>query len=120
MDITQVNNVLLPGDSAVAAARQWWQCHSAMVAAAWLQWRQQLGGSSGSAAAVVVGSSSSGISASNSTIFCVPVGWERGKSSSSGNGSGTGNSAIVCSNMIRRGGICHGTSNHGRGGGEHI
>ncbi len=49
-------------------------------------------------------------------FFCICVGWERGKSSSSGNGSGAGNSAIVCSNMIRRGGICHGTSNHGRGG----
>ena len=50
------------------------------------------------------------------SIFCIRVGLERGKSSSSGNGSGTGNSAIVCSNMIRRGGIRHGTSNHGRGG----
>jgi hypothetical protein len=87
-----------------------------MAAAAWLRWWRQLGGSSGSAAAVVVGSSGSGISAGNSTIFCVRVGWERGKSSSSDNGSGAGNSAIVCSNMIRRGGIRHGTSNHGRGG----
>jgi hypothetical protein len=63
-----------------------------MAAAAWLRWRRQLGGSSSSAAVVAVGSSGSGISASNSTIFCVHVGWERGKSSSSGNCSGAGNS----------------------------
>ncbi len=87
-----------------------------MVAAAWLRWRRQLDGSSGGTVAVAVGRSGSGISAGNSTIFCIPVGWKRGKSSSSGNGSGAGNSAIVCSDMIRRGGIRHGTSNHGRGG----